>query len=126
MAVGVTRRDPNSAGLSLGQRIRRRLALLGGSYTHPDGYIELDFERSAGIWKRDDEDARTAKFDRHLAREDAKERHWQRMSGAGFLSVGVYFIAAQIGLTPMEAMSSAGAIGFGVFLMISASAKTPP
>lgn len=40
--------------LSPWQRIKRRLSLLGGSYTHPDGHIELDFEGPAGIDSRDD------------------------------------------------------------------------
>jgi hypothetical protein len=40
--------------LSPWQRIRRRLALLGGSYKHPDGHIELDFEGLAGIDSRND------------------------------------------------------------------------
>ncbi|MCZ8107795.1 MAG: hypothetical protein O9972_59285 [Burkholderiales bacterium] len=42
--------------LSPWQRIRRRVALLGGSYTHPDGHIELDFEGPAGIHGRNDSD----------------------------------------------------------------------
>lgn len=33
--------------LTMAQRIHRRIALLGGSYTHPDGSIELDFEAAA-------------------------------------------------------------------------------
>jgi hypothetical protein len=35
--------------LSRWERIKRRFKLLGGSYTHPDGLIELDFEEPAGI-----------------------------------------------------------------------------
>ena len=42
--------------LSLWQRLKRRLSLLGGSYTHPDGLIELDFEGPAGIDSRNDSD----------------------------------------------------------------------
>lgn len=40
--------------LSSWQRIKRRLALLRGHYTHPDGHIELDFEGPAGIDSRND------------------------------------------------------------------------
>jgi hypothetical protein len=35
--------------LSWGQRIKRRIWLLGGSYTHPDGTLELDFDKKASI-----------------------------------------------------------------------------
>jgi hypothetical protein len=35
--------------LSRWERIMRRIKLLGGSYTHPNGLIELDFEEPAGI-----------------------------------------------------------------------------
>jgi hypothetical protein len=40
--------------LSWSQRIKRRISLWGGSYTHPDGHIELDFEGPAGINGRSD------------------------------------------------------------------------
>jgi hypothetical protein len=43
-----------TAGLSLSQRIKRRISLWGGSYEHPDGHIELDFEEPAGIDSRTD------------------------------------------------------------------------
>ncbi|MGE0235889.1 hypothetical protein [Methylocystis sp.] len=46
----------NADGLTLAQRVRRRIALLGGSYTHPDGQIELDFDEPAGIDIRNDSD----------------------------------------------------------------------
>ncbi len=31
------------------QRVRRRVSLLGGSYVHPDGSIELDVDEKAGV-----------------------------------------------------------------------------
>jgi hypothetical protein len=49
--------------LSPWQRIKRRVSLLGGSYTHPDGHIELDFEAPAGIDSRNDsEEVQEAKL----------------------------------------------------------------
>jgi hypothetical protein len=49
--------------LSPWQRIKRRVSLLGGSYTHPDGHIELDFEVPAGIDGRNDsEEVQEAKL----------------------------------------------------------------
>lgn len=49
--------------LSVWQRIKRRVGLLGGSYTHPDGHIELDFEAPAGIDGRNDsEEVQAAKL----------------------------------------------------------------
>ena len=35
--------------LSLAQRIKRRIWLLKGSYTHPDGTNELDIDEKVGI-----------------------------------------------------------------------------
>jgi hypothetical protein len=43
-----------TSGLSLSQRIKRRISLWGDSYEHPDGHIELDFEGPAGIDGRTD------------------------------------------------------------------------
>jgi hypothetical protein len=42
------------SNLSWRQRIHRRVSLLGGSYEHPDGHLELDFEEPAGIDGRND------------------------------------------------------------------------
>ena len=46
------------------QRIKRRIWLLKGSYTHPDGTIELDIDEKAGIDPTvDDEETVRRKFD---------------------------------------------------------------
>uniref|UniRef100_A0A9E8CSX0 Uncharacterized protein n=1 Tax=Bosea sp. NBC_00436 TaxID=2969620 RepID=A0A9E8CSX0_9HYPH len=62
--------------LSPGQRIKRRLSLLGGSYTHPDGHIELDFEGPAGIDGRNDSDelqaAKLAGYEQRQATSTAR------------------------------------------------------
>lgn len=58
--------------LSLIQSIRRRFALSGGSYTLPDGHIELDFEEPAGIDRRNDDlalqQAKLADYEERQAR----------------------------------------------------------
>jgi hypothetical protein len=58
--------------LTLWQRFRRRIALLGGSYTHPDGFIELDFEGPAEIDGRNDSDKlQETKLDNYHRRRSA-------------------------------------------------------
>ena len=75
--------------LTLWQRIRRRIALMGGSYTHPDGSIELDFEAAAGVdHYRDSEEVAEAKVERHWA----KEARWTRIAGALSVGMGVYML----------------------------------
>jgi hypothetical protein len=66
----------NARYLTFWQRIRRRVALLSGSYTHPDGFIELDFDEPSGIDIRNDSDALQAqKLDRlHRRKSEDYER----------------------------------------------------
>lgn len=60
--------------LSIWQRIYRRIALLGGSYTHPDGTLELDFEEKAGIDPRSDsEEVQGRKLAAFLHEQGRKE-----------------------------------------------------
>lgn len=96
------------------QRVHRRIALLGGSFTHPDGSIELDFEAAAGVdHYRDSEEVKAAKVDRKtvkdarsscvvgammvglgvylLTRPDASG--WQLLGGAALVALGVYQVA---------------------------------
>ena len=64
--------------LSLLQRIKRRIWLLGGSYTHRDGTIELDIDEKAGIDPTvDDEATQNRKFDLWNKREQLRELRGQ-------------------------------------------------
>jgi hypothetical protein len=75
--------------LTLLQRIHRRFALLGGSYTHPDGSIELDFEAAAGVdHYRDSEEVKEAK----VQKKWAKEAKASRVTAALMVGVGVYLL----------------------------------
>jgi hypothetical protein len=47
----------NLSDLSWHQRIKRKVSLWGGSYEHPDGHLELDFESPAGIDGRTDSES---------------------------------------------------------------------
>ena len=77
------------SNLTFAQRIHRRVALLGGSYTHPDGSIELDFEAAAGVdHYRDSDEVKEAKVDRKAA----KETKSSRVGGALMVGVGVYLL----------------------------------
>lgn len=69
--------------LALLQRIHRRIALLGGSHTHPDGGSELDFKAAAGVdHYRDSDELKAAKVDRNAAKEAKMAR------AVGALAVG--------------------------------------
>ena len=64
------------------QRLKRRLKLPGGSYTHPDGTIELDFHPKAGI------DPTVVSEDvqgRKMAIYFARQRHEMRRSSGMLL-----------------------------------------
>src|SRR5262245_19489954 len=52
---GVPRVEGDPRRLSRWQRIKRRVSLLGGSYVHPDGHIELDIDEKSGIYPGDSE-----------------------------------------------------------------------
>jgi hypothetical protein len=58
--------------LSAWQRIKRKISLLGGSYVHPDGHIELDFEGPAGIDRNDSDEVQQAKLQSHENRQGIK------------------------------------------------------
>ncbi|MFG1278324.1 hypothetical protein [Xanthobacter autotrophicus] len=58
--------------LTYRQRIWRRLCLPGGSYKHPDGHIELDFDAPAEIdYRRDSQELQEAKLDAYEQRRAA-------------------------------------------------------
>jgi hypothetical protein len=59
------------------QRVKRRVSLWGGSYEHPDGYIELDIDEKAGVNPGDSQDVEDAKIKAHLQRQGIKELKWQ-------------------------------------------------
>ena len=64
--------------LSLLHRIKRRIWLLKGSYTHPDGTIELDIDEKAGVDPTiDDEATQERKFDPWFKAEAIRELKWQ-------------------------------------------------
>ena len=55
------------------QRVKRRVSLLGGSYTHPDGTLELDFEEKAGVNPGDSEEVERAKLKTYNERQFIKD-----------------------------------------------------
>lgn len=93
------------------QRIRRRIALLGGSYTHPDGSIELDFEAAAGAdHYQDSNDVKAAKVDRKAVR-DAKA---SRVTGALMVGMGVYLLTRP-DATGWQLIGGAALVAIGVY-----------
>lgn len=100
--------------LTWAQRFHRRIALLGGGYTHPDGSFEFDFEAAAGVdHYGDSEEVKQAKVNRKaekdvrssrvggsilvgggvylLTRPDASA--WQLLGGAALVALGVYQVS---------------------------------
>lgn len=97
--------------LTLLQRIHRRFALLGGSYTHPDGSIELDFEATAGVdHYRDSEEVKEAKVERKWQRE-AKQT---RVAGPMMVGVGVYLLTRP-DASAWQLIGGAALVALGVY-----------
>lgn len=97
--------------LTLLQRIHRRIALLGGSYTHPDGSIELDFEAAAGVdHYQDSEDVKARKVDQK-ALKDSKA---SRVSGALMVGMGVYLLTRP-DASGWQLISGAALVALGVY-----------
>lgn len=101
--------------LSFSQKIKRQLALLGGSYTHPDGYIELDFDAAARITRGDSTAEQFEKIDALARREASRARFLQRVMGAAFLGWGIYSLGGQLHVA--YPFGPAVALGFGVFCL---------
>ena len=103
--------------LTAWQRIRRRLSLMGGSYTHPDGHIELDFEEPAGINSRADSfEVQEAKLERWEQKKAARDRSSSHVAGAGFVGLGAYWFATEP--IPMHhPIGTAMTVAFGLWLL---------
>lgn len=103
-------RERRLASLSTGQRVKRRLKLLGGSYTWPDGMIELDFEEPAGIdpWD-DDQQTQERKLDRYGAGGARRSRQ-----GAGvFFAAAAVLFATHAGMPTWEVVAAAALVFVG-------------
>jgi hypothetical protein len=75
--------------LGLLQRVKRRVSLWGGSYTHPDGKIELDVDEKAGIDPTlDSQETADRKFTAWLRRDQIRQDRWQHFL-AGLLVGGL-------------------------------------
>lgn len=86
--------------LSFFQHIHRRIALLGGSYTHPDGTIELDIDEKAGVDPtRDCPEASKEKLYRWIAEESAREAKFYAVAWPFLLGASVGAIAMYIALS---------------------------
>ena len=101
--------------LSFSQRIKRRVCLWGGQYTHPDGYVEYDYEPKAGIHKDDPTEVKMEKLDRYGEKEAVRERFGQRVGGAALIGFAVYLFASHLGLE--NPWLAAGCAAYGAFLL---------
>jgi hypothetical protein len=100
--------------LSTWKRIKRRLSLMGGSYKHPDGYIELDFEADAGVVRGDSDAIKEHKFAMHAARQ----RKWQKFHGAVLVGAAACYLAASMAIPMIDAIAIAALTGWGLFLLV--------
>jgi hypothetical protein len=99
------------------QRIRRRIGLLGGSYQHPDGTIELDFDEKAGVDPTSDSDeARDAKLRRYFGRQRIDAR---RNLGSGLVTLAALLLAIHVGLPTWQAAVVALLVGVGLHLLVT-------
>ncbi len=101
--------------LTFWQRIKRRLSLLGGSYTHPDGTIELDIDAAAGIDPTADSEEVQ---DEKMAHYYAHQRATQKVVGAIFVALVSYFLATRLGVFGLEAAAVAVLTGYGLYLLM--------
>lgn len=98
--------------LSLLQRAWRRIALhFGSSYTHPDGYLELDIEAAAGIDRADDDSIRHVKSQRYEARQRARTR----VQGAALVGVGLGWLATYFGVPLGHSVMIGGLVAVGLW-----------
>lgn len=79
--------------LTLIQRLKRRVFLLGGSYTHPDGTIELDIDEKAGVDPTlDTEEATEKKLSGWIKSEAVREDRWKHfLAGLIIGGLAVYW-----------------------------------
>ena len=101
--------------LSVWQRIKRRFALMGGGYTHPDGTIELDFEYAAGITPGDSESIKDLKLKRYYA----KQRAGRRAAGALIVGGVAFLFADRLGVSTLGAIAVWAVTAFGLNLLVN-------
>ena len=107
--------------LTQSQRIMRRLCLwFRGSYTHPDGTIELDIDEPAGVDPTvDNREKQNAKFALYFQRQAIRERAGRRGSGTFLVGLAVYYLATTLGMPTWDAIGVGALLGFGLFLLTS-------
>jgi hypothetical protein len=96
--------------LTTGQRIWRRIKLLGGSYEHPNGYIELDFEAAAGIVRSDSDVIKELK----LNQQYSNKRSRVKIFGAGLVGIAVYSVVSHLGMETHEGIGVAHIAAIGL------------
>jgi len=88
--------DEWTQGLSLAQRIKRRINLtLGWTYTHPDGRIEMEWDEAAGIRPSDDEFEHDKKFRSWMRNQDIKKIKGSRIAAVACFSISAYLATAE-------------------------------
>jgi hypothetical protein len=99
--------------LSPWQRIKRRFSLMGGSYKHPDGHIELDFEAAAGVLPDDGDAIRDWKLKRHQEKQGTN----RRFLGALMVGLAVYLLTDQLGVPRLEGAAIASLVAGGLMYL---------
>ena len=103
--------------MSRWQRIKRRFSLMGGSYVHPDGTLELDFDEKAGIDRAvDSEDVQWDKLRRY---EIEQRRQQRRRIGTWFLATSGFLVALHLEMPTWQAVIVASMIAIGIDLLFN-------
>ena len=84
--------------ISRWQRVKRRVALWGGQYTWPDGYLELDIDAKAGVHRDDPTDVKMEKLNRYGEKEGRREKFYGRIAASGLLGLVTYLFASHQGM----------------------------
>lgn len=109
--------------LSLWQRIRRRMALLGGGYEWPDGTIEYDFEAAAGVDPFNDDSATVdRKVAAHEAKKPQRDRSWGRTIGAVILGYAIFKTLGILHFETQDMWIISTAAAYGAWVLAASAA----
>jgi hypothetical protein len=90
---------------------------MGGSYEHPDGKIELDFEEPAGIERTDSEEVQRRKLIEYEQRQAVMERRRARTGGIAFVGVGAYLLTSHLDLALWETVGIVACFVVGLWML---------
>jgi hypothetical protein len=101
------------------QRIRRRINLLRGSYEHPDGTLELDFDETAGIDPTlDSDEVQLVKLKKYFE-QNRDNSDGTRGVAAIMIATAIYLVAEHVGLTGWKLWVIPGLFSLGLPALVT-------